>query len=73
MHPDKFPIFDVHVRKSLEKAGKWSRSENDANENAWSEYVDIMRDLSTNLGVSLRELDKALWACDKWGVDALPC
>jgi len=29
--------------------------------------VDIMRDISRTLGVSLRELDKALWANDKWG------
>ena len=67
LHPDKFPIFDVRVRSSLNKAGKWNRSVGDASDNAWLEYVDIMRDLSRRLGVSLRELDKALWAYDKWG------
>jgi len=67
LHPDEFPIFDVHVRSSLKKAGKWERSVGDASDNAWLEYVDIMRDLSRRLGLSLRELDKALWAYDKWG------
>ena len=67
LHPDKFPIFDVHVRSSLKKAGKWNRPVDDASDEAWLEYVDIMRDLSRRLGVSLRELDKALWTYDKWG------
>jgi len=67
LHPDEFPIFDVRVRSSLKKAGKWNRSVDDVSDVAWLEYVDIMRDLSRNLGVSLRELDKALWAYDKWG------
>ena len=67
LHPDEFPIFDVHVRSSLKKAGKWERSVGDASDNAWLEYVDIMRGLSRRLGLSLRELDKALWAYDKWG------
>ena len=47
------------------RLGKWNRSVGDASDNAWLEYVDIMRDLSRRLGVSLRELDKALWAYDK--------
>ena len=67
MHPDKFPIFDVRVRSSLAKATKWHRAIDDQSDDAWSEYVDIMRDLSKNLNVSLRELDKALWSYDKWG------
>jgi len=67
LHPDDLPIFDVYVRSSLKKAGKWNRSVDDASDDAWLEYVDIMRDLSRNLGMILRELDKALWAYDKWG------
>ena len=67
LHSDKFPIFDVHVRSSLKKAGKWDRSVDDQSADAWSEYVDIMRNLSKNLNVTLRELDKALWSYDKWG------
>jgi len=67
MHPDNFPIFDVHVRSSLKKAGKWDRSVDDQSADAWSEYIDIMRSLSKNINVTLRELDKALWSYDKWG------
>ncbi len=67
LHPNDFPIFDVHVRKSLKKAGEWNRSENDASGDAWLKYVSVMRDFSKKLNVSLRELDKALWAYDKWG------
>ena len=65
LHPDKFPIFDIRVRSSLKKAGKWNRPVDDASNDAWLEYVYIMRDISGMLGVSLRELDKALWAYDR--------
>jgi thermostable 8-oxoguanine DNA glycosylase len=67
LHPYEFAIFDVRARSSLQKAGKWNRSVNDASSDAWLEYVNIMRDISKAFGVSLRELDKALWAHDKWG------
>ena len=67
LQPLLFPLFDVHVRSSLTKAGKWSRSIDDESEDAWLEYVDIMRDLSCNLGVGLRQLDKALWIYDRLG------
>jgi hypothetical protein len=67
LQPDIFAIFDIHVRKSLKKAGKWDRDENDASDEAWQEYMALMRNLSSSLGVTLRELDKALWAYDKWG------
>ncbi|MBA7685235.1 hypothetical protein ES703_93653 [subsurface metagenome] len=67
LHPNKFPIFDIHVRVSLKNAGKWKKSTDDASAEAWLEYIDLMRGLSNQLGVSLRDLDKALWAYDKWG------
>ncbi len=67
LHPDEYPIFDKHVRSSLKKAGGWKKSIDDASPEAWTEYIAIMRILSENLNVSVRELDKALWAYDKWG------
>jgi len=67
LQPDTFAIFDIRVRRSLKKAGKWDRDENVASDEAWQEYVALMRNLSSSLGVTLRELDKALWAYDKWG------
>jgi hypothetical protein len=67
MKPHEFPIFDVRVKSSLKKAGKWNKSVDDASSDAWLDYVDIMRGISKTIEVSLRELDKALWAYDKWG------
>ncbi len=67
MQPDEFPIFDLHVKSSLKKAGKWSRSVDDASSDAWVEYVYIIRDISLKLRIHIRKLDKALWAYDKWG------
>ena len=61
LQPDMYPLFDRHVKASLSKAGKWRLPISDGSENAWIEYVNIMRDLARDLGVSLRDLDKALW------------
>lgn len=66
LQPDVFPIFDYHVRRSLKRAGLWTRGENDASNHAWLEYLKTMRELSKSLGVTLRELDKALFAYDKF-------
>jgi len=67
LQPLLFPHFDRHVRSSLEKAARWNRSEDDESEDAWLEYVAIMRNLSRELGVGLHQLDKALWTYDKLG------
>ena len=64
MQPDLFPIFDYHARNTLKEAGLWNRS--DSGKKAWLEYVEIMRLLSHRLDVSLRDLDKALFAYDKY-------
>lgn len=66
LQPDLFPIFDYHARTTLKEAGLWARKIDDASEQAWLEYVDIMRGLSNALSVSLRDLDKALFAYDKY-------
>ncbi len=66
MHPRLFPIFDFHARKTLKKAALWKRSANDAGVEAWQEYVRLMRRLGRRFRVSLRDLDKALYAYDRW-------
>ena len=66
LQPDTFAIFDSRVRESLNKAGKWDDVD-DTSDEAWQKYVALMRSLSSSLGVTLRELDKALWAYDKLG------
>lgn len=65
--PRSFPIFDVRHRATLKKAGLWKRAVDDAGVEAWEEYVSIMRRLARRYRVSLRDLDKALYACDRWG------
>jgi hypothetical protein len=66
-NPRRFPIFDRRARTTLSKASLWRRSRvNDASLDAWSEYVPIMRRLARRFRVSLRDLDKALYAYDRW-------
>jgi hypothetical protein len=65
-YPSRFPIFDIHARKTLRRAAIWTRGVNDSSVEAWVDYVRIMRRLSRRLGVSLRKLDKALYARDRW-------
>ena len=65
-HPRLFPIFDVHARTTLKKAGLWKRRIDDAGIDAWDDYVGVMRSLARRFRVSLRDLDKALYAYDRW-------
>jgi len=71
LHPDRFPIFDYHARATLRRASLWSRDVNDDSDQAWLEYTNIMNELAKRLGVSLRDLDKALFAYDKYGPQEL--
>jgi thermostable 8-oxoguanine DNA glycosylase len=66
LHPEKFPIFDYHARTTLKKANLWDRDVKDDSEQAWLEYTDTMNELAKGLDVSLRDLDKALFAYDKY-------
>ena len=66
-HPNVYPIFDYHARNTLTEAGYWKRGEDAASVNDWLEYVKIMQRLSKRIGMSLRDLDKALFAYDKYG------
>jgi len=67
LQPDIFAIFDTRVLESLNKAKKWDKAKDDASDETWLEYTTIMRNLSANLGVTLRDLEKALWAHDTGG------
>ncbi len=57
----------MRVRASLKEAGVWKKDKNGDSNEAWLEYIHIMRETSKQLNVSIRELDKALWAYDKCG------
>ena len=65
-YPRLYPVFDIRDRTTLKKAGWWKRPRADASIEAWEDYVVIMRRLSRRLRVSLRDLDKALYAYDRW-------
>lgn len=72
LQPELFPIFDYHARTTLKEACLWTRKIDDSSERAWLEYLDTMRGLSSALSVSLRDLDKALFAYDKYRSQFLP-
>jgi hypothetical protein len=65
-NPRLYPIFDIRDRTTLKKAGWWKRPRADSSIDAWEDYVAVMRKLSRRLRVSLRDLDKALYAYDRW-------
>ena len=67
MDERRFALFDYHCCEALRRAGLWRRSKHDFGEDAWLDYQGVVRELSGRLEVSLRRLDKALWAYDKWG------
>lgn len=64
-HPEDYPIVDFHVLRTLKRAGLWKGSEHVSSVGAYLEFRDIMLRLAKECGVSLRQLDKALWAFDK--------
>jgi thermostable 8-oxoguanine DNA glycosylase len=64
--PDRYPILDFHVVRTLRRAGLWRRGEApDFTPAEWLEFTQLMRRLASRLGVHMRDLDKALWAFDK--------
>lgn len=58
--PDEYPILDFRAVWSLgmEKPSSYSYD-------FWCNFVQVMRRASENYGVSIRDLDKALWAYSK--------
>lgn len=66
LHPGLYPIFDYHARTTLKEEGLWQRQIEDDSPQAWLEYIDTMRKLARSTGATLREVDKALFAYDKY-------
>jgi len=64
--PDEFAVFDFHCRAVLFETGYWHRPGSDDSLDSWLDYNRIMVALAHQTGVSLRNLDKALWAYHKW-------
>jgi len=65
MEPNRYAIYDFHVRSALNKKKCWGYGKHDDSERVWLEYVDVMRGLAARLRVDLRSLEKALFAYDK--------
>lgn len=61
------------AQTTLQKAGLWDREIGDSSDEAWLEYVKIIRELSANLNVTRRELGKALFAYEKLGTKDIRC
>jgi len=61
LFPHTFPIFDKYAPKTLKAANLWQRKENDKSEEAWWDYVQIVRGLSICLDLPLRTVEKALF------------
>ena len=62
--PDRYPIMDVRAVTTLTHLGLWTRPVQFSVAD-WQVYTHLMREHARTLGVTLRELDKALWAFDK--------
>jgi hypothetical protein len=67
LQPDRFAIYDYHVRNSLKKAGKLSGTTKNSGTERWLKYTRTIRRLSRVYNKTLREVEKALYAYDKWG------
>ena len=57
-HQDRYPILDKRALESL--GNKTQRTV--YSETFWQDYVAACRDLSRQHGLSMRDLDRALWA-----------
>jgi len=67
LQPDKFPIFDYHVRNTLIKANILLQSENKDTVKVWLKYTKAIRQLAVINERTIRETEKALFAYDKYG------
>ena len=54
--PESYPILDVRALESLGRKGRGTYPVS-----FWVDYLTACRSLSSKCGVSIRELDKALW------------
>jgi hypothetical protein len=62
--PDRYAIMDVRAVTTLTHLGLWTRPVQ-FSVAGWQVYTHLMRDHAKRLDVTLRELDKALWAFDE--------
>lgn len=58
--PERYPIIDVRVMRAVGEPAHYSF-------NRWIKYAECSRRAADAMGVSIRELDRALWVLDKDG------
>ena len=69
--PERYAIMDVRAVTTLTHLGLWKGPDpaqpgfTGFSVEHWQAYSGLMRDHAKRLGVSLRELDKALWKYDE--------
>jgi thermostable 8-oxoguanine DNA glycosylase len=66
--PRRYPILDFRALWSL----SCDATAADYDFGLWQAYVEQTREIAKASGVSMRELDRALWAYSKWHQPAVP-
>jgi hypothetical protein len=60
--PDRYTVMDWRARQTLEAFGYLEDLQRASWTNVWPGYMSLCRDIASRTGVSLRELDRALWS-----------
>ena len=64
LYPNEFTIIDYRVKKSLKKLGIKLPGKIEENSEDYFRYVDICKEIAIKRKLSLRNLDRILWAMD---------
>lgn len=56
--PDRYPILDIRAMETVEGPKSYTFE-------SWLEYTELCRKTASDMGVTMRTLDRALWARDK--------
>ncbi len=74
LYPEEYTVYDIRVRKQLRSFGIWSENPDDITDKGnvvelyFSRYLDVLLNLAKENDMTLRDLDRALWAKD-WNED----
>ena len=60
--PDRYTVMDWRARQTLEAFGYLQDLRRASWTNVWPDYMSLCRDIASRTGVSLRDLDRALWS-----------
>ena len=60
--PERFTVMDWRARQTLEAFGYLQDLHRASWTNVWPDYMSLCRDIASRTGVSLRDLDRALWS-----------